>query len=62
MIIIHQHIEVYWRYPQKPSFNYFREEDTFDLSTILSPFDDTEENVILKDTNLVGIKTLTFDQ
>jgi type I restriction enzyme R subunit len=41
---------------QKPSFNYFREEDTFDLSTILSPFDDTVENVILKDTNLVGIK------
>jgi type I restriction enzyme R subunit len=41
---------------QKPSFNYFREEDTFDLSTILSPFDDIVENVILKDTNLVGIK------
>jgi type I restriction enzyme R subunit len=41
---------------QKPSFNYFREEDTFDLSKILSPLDDTVENVILKDTNLVGIK------
>jgi type I restriction enzyme R subunit len=41
---------------QKPSFNYFREEDKFDLNTILSEFDDTVENVILKDTNLVGIK------
>ncbi|MEZ7507269.1 type I restriction endonuclease subunit R [Flavobacterium sp. Arc2] len=41
---------------QKPSFNYFREEDTFDLSAILSPFDDTVVNAILKDTNLVGIK------
>jgi type I restriction enzyme R subunit len=41
---------------QKPSFNYFREEDTFDLKTLLSPFDDTVENIILKDTNLVGIK------
>ena len=41
---------------QKPSFNYFREEDKFDLKTILSEFDETVENVILKDTNLVGIK------
>ena len=41
---------------QKPSFNYFREEDEFDLNTVLSPFDDGNENFILKDNNRVGIK------
>ena len=41
---------------QKPSFNYFREEDEFDLNTLLSAFDDEAENFILKDNNLVGIK------
>lgn len=40
----------------KPVFNYFREEDTFDLDQILLPVDDTLENEILKDNNLVGIK------
>lgn len=41
---------------QKPSFNYFREEDHFDLKTILSDLSDETETLILKDTNLVGIK------
>ena len=36
---------------QKPSFNYFREEDEFDLNTLLSAFDDEAENFILKDNN-----------
>ena len=41
---------------QKPGFNYFREEETFDLTTILSDVPDDIETYILKDTNLVGIK------
>lgn len=41
---------------QKPSFNYFREEDTFDLNKILSEIDDATETAILKDNNVVGIK------
>jgi type I restriction enzyme R subunit len=41
---------------QKPSFNYFREQDNFVLSEILSEIDDATENFVLKDTNLVGIK------
>jgi type I restriction enzyme R subunit len=40
----------------KPSFNYFREEDHFDLKSILSEVSDETETLILKDTNLVGIK------
>ena len=40
----------------KPMFNYFREEEKFDLEQLLSPEDDTIENVVLKDNNLVGIK------
>ena len=40
----------------KPSFNYFREEETFDLQTILQPITLDEENFILKDTNLLSIK------
>ena len=40
----------------KPVFNYFREEETFDLSRILSEVADEIETAILKDTNLVGIK------
>lgn len=40
----------------KPSFNYFREEDIFDLNILLSPFDDGNESFILKDNNVVGIK------
>ena len=41
---------------QKPGFNYFREEETFDLTTILLDVPDDIETDILKDTNLVGIK------
>lgn len=41
---------------QKPGFNYFREEEDLDLSTLLSDVTDEIETAILKDTNLVGIK------
>ena len=41
---------------QKPGFNYFREEEKFDLTKILSEVLDDIETAILKDTNLVGIK------
>ena len=40
----------------KPSFNYFREEETFDLQTILQPITLDAENFVLKDTNLLSIK------
>lgn len=39
-----------------PTFNYFREKETFDLSTLLSEEDDDLENFVLKDNNLVVIK------
>jgi type I restriction enzyme R subunit len=41
---------------QKPNFNYFREEEDFDLNTLLATIDDETENLVLKDNNLVGIK------
>ena len=41
---------------QKPGFNYFREEESFDLKNILFDLPDDIETAILKDTNLVGIK------
>ncbi|MES2760674.1 MAG: type I restriction endonuclease [Bacteroidota bacterium] len=41
---------------QKPGFNYFREEETFDLTKILVDISDETETDILKDTNLVSIK------
>ena len=41
---------------QKPGFNYFREEEKFDLTQLLSDLPDDIETAILKDTNLVGIK------
>ncbi|MGH1471644.1 MAG: type I restriction endonuclease subunit R [Cellvibrionaceae bacterium] len=41
---------------QKPSFNYFREEQEFNLSDLLSTIDDATENTILKDNNLLSIK------
>ena len=41
---------------QKPIFNYFREEETFDFSQILSNVSDETETFVLKDNNLVGIK------
>lgn len=37
-------------------FNYFREEYDFDLSKILKDVSDDDENFVLKDNNLVGIK------
>ncbi|MBI1837936.1 MAG: type I restriction endonuclease subunit R, partial [Flavobacteriia bacterium] len=40
----------------KPIFNYFREEEKFDLNVLLSTIDDEVESFVLKDTNLVGIK------
>lgn len=40
----------------KPVFNYFREEQHFDLDQILAPENERTENHILKDNNLVGIK------
>ena len=41
---------------QKPGFNYFREEEKFDLAKLLSEIPDDLETAILKDTNLVGVK------
>ena len=41
---------------RKPIFNYFREEEQFDLTKILSPVSEEEENFVLKDTNLISIK------
>jgi type I restriction enzyme R subunit len=40
----------------KINFNYFRESETLDLSTLLAPEDDATENTILKDNNLAVIK------
>ncbi len=40
----------------KPTFNYFREEEKFDLTKLLVEVPDDVETSILKDTNLVGIK------
>jgi type I restriction enzyme R subunit len=41
---------------QKPAFNYFREEQKFDLDTLLATVDDAEETAVLKDNNLLSIK------
>ncbi|MCL5244480.1 type I restriction endonuclease [Cellulophaga sp. 20_2_10] len=41
---------------RKPIFNYFREEETFDLNTILKPLSEEDEIFVLKDTNLLSIK------
>ena len=38
------------------NFNCFREEETFDLATLLKPEDDQLENIVLKDNNLSAIK------
>lgn len=37
-------------------FNYFREEESFDLGQLLHPLSDEAETTILKDNNLVSIK------
>lgn len=39
----------------KPTFNYFREEETIDLNSVLTPIDFDIENEVLKDTNLLSI-------
>jgi type I restriction enzyme, R subunit len=41
---------------QEPLFNYFREEEKFNLKDILLNISDEEETKILQDTNLIGIK------
>ncbi|WP_416445695.1 type I restriction endonuclease subunit R [Leeuwenhoekiella sp. A16] len=41
----------------RPIFNFFREEDTFDLETLLKSISEADENSVLKDTNLLSIKT-----
>ena len=38
------------------NFNYFREEEDFDLSSLLKPEDDKLEDFVLKDNNLSSIK------
>ena len=40
----------------KPNFNYFREEDIFDLDKLLVSITDEDEISVLKDTNLLSIK------
>ena len=42
---------------QDINFNYFREEEKLDLDILLKPEDDAIENYILKDNNLIVIKT-----
>ena len=41
---------------EKPIFNYFREEEKFDLDKILQPEDNDLETLVLKDNNLQVIK------
>ncbi|MCK5673295.1 MAG: type I restriction endonuclease subunit R, partial [Spirochaetales bacterium] len=41
---------------QNSIFNYFREEETFDLDKLLLDIDDTTEKTVLVDNNVVGIK------
>jgi type I restriction enzyme R subunit len=41
---------------REPIFNYFREEEKFNLNELLIKLDDETENLILKDNNLLSIK------
>ena len=41
---------------RKPIFNYFREEESFDVNKLLSPVSEEVENFVLKDNNLISIK------
>ena len=41
---------------KKPIFNYFREENQFDLEQLLEPVTEEVENFVLKDNNLISIK------
>ena len=40
----------------KPNFNYFREENKFDLDNLFLSINDEDETSVLKDTNLLSIK------
>jgi type I restriction enzyme R subunit len=40
----------------EPIFNYFREEESLDLATLLADEDDAIENAVLRDNNLIVIK------
>jgi len=40
----------------KPPFNYFREEEKFDLDSLFKPVDAETESAVLKDNNLLSIK------
>lgn len=40
----------------EPKFNYFREEEKFNLSTVLLNLDEDAENSVLLDNNVIGIK------
>jgi len=40
---------------QKPVFNYFREEQNFNLNKLLLKLEDSNETAVLKDNNLLGI-------
>lgn len=40
----------------KPAFNYFREEEEFDIDNVLQPLDPAVEEFVLKDNNLVSIR------
>lgn len=44
---------------KKSIFNYFREEETFNLDEILKPLTNEEENEVLLDTNTISIKNST---
>lgn len=41
---------------QKPGFNYFREEESFDLGVLMSGITEAEELTVLEDNNLLSIK------
>lgn len=41
---------------EEPNFNFFREEENFDLNKILNQNDEKFENEVLKDNNLISIK------
>ncbi len=41
---------------KKPIFNYFREENADELQSLIGELTDEDENIILKDNNLVSIK------
>ncbi|MDJ0626499.1 MAG: DEAD/DEAH box helicase family protein [Candidatus Caenarcaniphilales bacterium] len=41
---------------EEPAFNYFREEEQFDLDSLLRKISHQEEVSVLKDTNLISIK------